>query len=132
VCFYICFAGLTVSLYPCDNKSLYILIVIIVVQSGCVEVCKRIKCHNICLLSLTWLDINSQFVCKGPIHKLLSQLAIRFEHHNSWSADNECQNRKRGRSQPCPAYILNLRCPRSLYVLSFEPSKTYVEFKVAS
>lgn len=87
---------------------------------------------NICSLTLTWLDINSQFVCKGPIHKLLSQLAIRFEHRNSWSADNESKNKKRDRSQPCPAYILNLRCPRSLYVLSFEPSKTYVEFKVVS
>jgi len=87
---------------------------------------------NICSLTLTWLDINSQFVCKGPVHKLLSQLAIRFEHRNSWSADNESQNKKRGRFQPCPAYILNLRCPRSLYVLSFEPSKTYVEFKVVS
>ncbi|GAU28111.1 hypothetical protein TSUD_223520 [Trifolium subterraneum] len=86
-------------------------------------------CNTLDMKALQYLYINSQFVCKGPIHKLLSQLAIRFEHHNSRSADNECQNRKRGRSQPCPAYILNLRCPRSLYVLSFEPSKTYVEFK---
>ncbi|XP_050906323.1 DNA mismatch repair protein MLH3 isoform X3 [Lathyrus oleraceus] len=86
-------------------------------------------CNTIDMKALQYLYINSQFVCKGPIHKLLSQLAIRFEHRNSWSADSECKNKKRDRSQPCPAYILNLRCPRSLYVLSFEPSKTYVEFK---
>ncbi|CAK8540118.1 unnamed protein product [Lathyrus sativus] len=86
-------------------------------------------CNTFDMKALQYLYINSQFVCKGPIHKLLSQLAIRFEHRNSWSADNECKNKKRDRSQPCPAYILNLRCPRSLYVLSFEPSKTYVEFK---
>ncbi|CAI8588467.1 unnamed protein product [Vicia faba] len=86
-------------------------------------------CNTLDMKALQYLYINSQFVCKGPIHKLLSQLAIRFEHRNSWSADNECKNKKRDRSQPCPAYILNLRCPRSLYVLSFEPSKTYVEFK---
>lgn len=86
-------------------------------------------CNTLDMKALQYLYINSQFVCKGPVHKLLSQLAIRFEHRNSWSADNESQNKKRGRFQPCPAYILNLRCPRSLYVLSFEPSKTYVEFK---
>ncbi|XP_058777682.1 DNA mismatch repair protein MLH3 isoform X1 [Vicia villosa] len=86
-------------------------------------------CNTLDMKALQYLYINSQFVCKGPIHKLLSQLAIRFEHRNSWSADNECKNKKRDRSQPCPAYILNLRCPRSLYVLSFGPSKTYVEFK---
>ncbi|CAL0314267.1 unnamed protein product [Lupinus luteus] len=75
------------------------------------------------------LDINSQFVCKGPIHKLLSQLAIRFEDLNSRDTDDEFRNKKRSRFQPCPAYILNLTCPRSLYDLTFEPSKTYVQFK---
>nr|KYP66578.1 DNA mismatch repair protein mutL [Cajanus cajan] len=39
------------------------------------------------------------------------------------------RNKKRTRSQPCPAYLLNLSCPRSLYDLAFEPSKTYVIFK---
>ncbi|CAJ1930674.1 unnamed protein product [Sphenostylis stenocarpa] len=68
-----------------------------------------------------------QYVC--PIHKLLSQLALRFEHLNSWNTDNEFRSKKRTRCQPCPAYLLNLSCPRSMYDLAFEPSKTYVKFK---
>ncbi|KAL5168742.1 DNA mismatch repair protein MLH3 [Glycine soja] len=67
---------------------------------------------------------NSQFVCKGPVHKLMRQLANRFEHLNSWNTDEEFRNKKRTRCQPCPAYLLNLSCPRSLYDLAFEPSKT--------
>ncbi|KAH1224138.1 DNA mismatch repair protein MLH3 [Glycine max] len=65
---------------------------------------------------------------KGPVHKLMRQLANRFEHLNSWNTDEEFRNKKRTRCQPCPAYLLNLSCPRSLYDLAFEPSKT-VKFK---
>ncbi|KAF5181679.1 Dna mismatch repair protein mlh3 [Thalictrum thalictroides] len=39
------------------------------------------------------------------------------------------QSGKRSRTQAYSAYILNLRCPRSSYDLTFEPSKTTVEFK---
>ncbi|XP_059437767.1 DNA mismatch repair protein MLH3 isoform X3 [Corylus avellana] len=76
-----------------------------------------------------YVYINSRFVCKGPIHKLLNQLATSFECLDPWKVNNGSQNRKRSRSQAYPAYILNLSCPRSLYDLTFEPSKTYVEFK---
>ncbi|KAL1294382.1 hypothetical protein AAHE18_19G138000 [Arachis hypogaea] len=69
-------------------------------------------------------DVNSQFVSSGPIYKLLSQLANRFEHLNSWNTNNEFENKKKSRSQPCPAYILNISFPRSFYDLTFEPSKT--------
>ncbi|KAK7367190.1 hypothetical protein VNO80_09199 [Phaseolus coccineus] len=69
-----------------------------------------------------------QYVC--PIHKLLNQLAIRFEHLNSWNTDNEFRIKKRSRCQAGPAYLLNLSCPRSMYDLAFEPSKTYVKFKI--
>ncbi|KAK7252629.1 hypothetical protein RIF29_36714 [Crotalaria pallida] len=86
-------------------------------------------CNTLNMKTLEYVYINSQFVCKGPIHKLLSQLAIRFGDLNSWDTNDEFQNKKRSRSQPCPAYILNLSCPRSLYDLTFEPSKTYVQFK---
>lgn len=84
------------------------------------------------LLSLTCPDINSQFISKGPIHKLLNQLAVRFEHLYPLNADDKLQNKKRSRSQAYPVYILNLLCPRSLYDLTFEPSKTSVQFKVVS
>ncbi|XP_019423949.1 PREDICTED: DNA mismatch repair protein MLH3 isoform X1 [Lupinus angustifolius] len=86
-------------------------------------------CNTLNMKALEYVYINSQFVCKGPIHKLLSQLAIRFEDLNSQGTDDELQNKKRSRFQQCPAYILNLSCPRSLYDLTFEPSKTYVQFK---
>ncbi|XP_031093801.1 uncharacterized protein LOC115998375 isoform X3 [Ipomoea triloba] len=65
--------------------------------------------------------INSRFICKGPIHKMLNNLAASF---NIGS-----QSEKQSRSQICPAFILNLNCPKSCYDLTFEPSKTSVEFK---
>ncbi|XP_054825799.1 DNA mismatch repair protein MLH3 [Prosopis cineraria] len=86
-------------------------------------------CNNFTLKALQYIYINSQFISKGPIHKLLSQLAVRFEHQDSQNAGDKFQNKKRSRSQAYPAYILNLLCPRSLYDLTFEPSKTSVQFR---
>ncbi|XP_075655898.1 DNA mismatch repair protein MLH3 [Castanea sativa] len=86
-------------------------------------------CDGFGIKAFQYVYINSRFVCKGPIHKLLNQLATRFECLDSWAVNDGSQNRKRSRSQAYPAYILNLICPRSLYDLTFEPSKTYVEFK---
>lgn len=76
------------------------------------------------------VDINSRYICKGPIHKLMNQLAACFEFPDSWKGDNESRKGKRNRSEACPAYILNLCCPQSFYDLIFEPSKTDVVFKV--
>ncbi|GAV83033.1 MutL_C domain-containing protein/HATPase_c_3 domain-containing protein [Cephalotus follicularis] len=73
-------------------------------------------------------NINSRFVCKGPIHKLLNRLAARFECFDPWKL-NMSKKVKRSRSQAYPAYMVNLCCPRSLYDITFEPSKTYAEFK---
>ncbi|XP_031382193.1 DNA mismatch repair protein MLH3 isoform X4 [Punica granatum] len=75
-----------------------------------------------------YVYINSQFICKGPIHKAVNQLAAKFEFSNSWDTFG-LPNGKRNRPRACPAYLLRLSCPRSLYDLSFEPSKTCVEFK---
>lgn len=105
---------------------------VIRVYSRCVELDKNQMLYMFSPLSLTCPDINSQFISKGPIHKLLNQLAIRFEHLDLWNVDGKFQNKKRTRSQACPAYILNLSCPRSLYDLTFEPSMTCVQFKVVS
>ncbi|XP_019182756.1 PREDICTED: DNA mismatch repair protein MLH3 isoform X4 [Ipomoea nil] len=68
-----------------------------------------------------YVYINSRFICKGPIHKMLNNLAASF---NIGS-----QSEKQSRPQICPAFILNLNCPKSCYDLTFEPSKTSVEFK---
>ncbi|KAK4347571.1 hypothetical protein RND71_033910 [Anisodus tanguticus] len=66
-------------------------------------------------------DINSRFVSKGQIHKLLNNIAMSFES----ASDIE----QRSRSQIYPLFLLNLNCPRSFYDLTLEPSKTSVEFK---
>ncbi|KAG5586241.1 hypothetical protein H5410_046675 [Solanum commersonii] len=72
-------------------------------------------------LDLRNANINSRLVSKGPIHKLLNNIAMSFDS----ASDIEKQNR----SQIYPLFLLNLNCPRSLYDLTLEPSKTSVEFK---
>ncbi|KAL1352155.1 hypothetical protein AAHE18_06G146600 [Arachis hypogaea] len=79
------------------------------------------------LYSMSMLT-HSSLAC-GLIHMLLSQLANRFEHLNSWNTKNEFKNKKKSRFQPCPAYILNISCLHSFYDLTFESSKTWVQFK---
>ncbi|KAL2522157.1 DNA mismatch repair protein MLH3 [Forsythia ovata] len=80
--------------------------------------------------AIQYVYINSRFICKGAIHKLLNQLAARFDSLNSWKPGTGSQKGKRNRCQICPLFILNLSCPRSYYdVITFEQSKTSVEFK---
>ncbi|KAK4777600.1 hypothetical protein SAY87_017787 [Trapa incisa] len=76
-----------------------------------------------------YVYINSQFICKSPIHKLVNQLAAKFDFSTSWKDHFGFQNGKRSRPHACPAYLLRLNCPRVMYDLTFEHSKTYVEFK---
>ncbi|GAB4847629.1 hypothetical protein Ancab_026690 [Ancistrocladus abbreviatus] len=79
-------------------------------------------------LSLTkgiqYIYINSRFIVKGPIHKLLNHLA-----NSCWDQLTGDRAGKRSRPQACPTYYLNLTCPRSLYDLHLESSRTSVEFK---
>ncbi|KAK0604478.1 hypothetical protein LWI29_015995 [Acer saccharum] len=86
-------------------------------------------CNTFSNKAFQYVYINSRYICKGPIHKLMNQLAAGFECLDSWKVSNGSRKGKRNRSQAYPAYILNLSCPRSLYDLTFEPSKTYVVFK---
>ncbi|CAE6157866.1 unnamed protein product [Arabidopsis arenosa] len=74
-------------------------------------------------------DINSRFISKGPIHKLLNNLATSFECADDWKPTDGQQTGRRNRLQSNPGYILCITCPRHLYEFSFEPSKTHVEFK---
>ncbi|CAN0873675.1 DNA mismatch repair protein MLH3 [Linum grandiflorum] len=74
-----------------------------------------------------YVYINSRFVFKGPIHKLLNHLAMTFEVLDSSGAMSE--KGKRSQTQACIAYIMNLYCPRDLYDLTLETSKTYADFK---
>ncbi|XP_075091265.1 LOW QUALITY PROTEIN: DNA mismatch repair protein MLH3-like [Nicotiana tabacum] len=70
---------------------------------------------------LQYFYINLRFVSKGPIHKLLNNLAMSF--------DSASDIERRSSSQIYPLFLLNLNCPRSSYDLTLEPSKTSVEFK---
>lgn len=82
---------------------------------------------NLFSLTFTDADINSRFVCNGPIHKMLNQLAAGYE---DGEFDQLSRNEKRSRLQTYPTFVLNLSCPRSLYDITFEPSKNFVEFRV--
>ncbi|CAH8315012.1 unnamed protein product [Eruca vesicaria subsp. sativa] len=75
------------------------------------------------------VNINSRFVSKGPIHKLLNNLAASFDCTDDWKPTDGLQTGRRSRLQSNPGYILCITCPRHLYEFSFEPSKTNVEFK---
>lgn len=86
-------------------------------------------CDSFAIKAFQYVYINSRFVCKSPIHKLVNQLAKEFEYVNARRSIDGLQKGKRSRSCAGPAYILKLSCPRSLYDLSFEPSKTSVQFK---
>ncbi|KAK2657642.1 hypothetical protein Ddye_010694 [Dipteronia dyeriana] len=86
-------------------------------------------CNTFSNKAFQFVYINSRYICKGPIHKLMNQLAAGFECLDSWKVNSGSRKGKRNRSQAYPAYILNLSCPQSLYDLTFEPSKTYVVFK---
>ncbi|XP_033142173.1 DNA mismatch repair protein MLH3 isoform X3 [Brassica rapa] len=79
--------------------------------------------------ALQYIYINSRFVSKGPIHKLLNNFAASFDSTDDWKPTDGLQTGRRNRLQPCPGYILCITCPRHLYEFSFEPSKTNVEFK---
>lgn len=81
-------------------------------------------------MAFTVTDINSRFVSKGPIHKLLNNFAASFDCTDDWKLTDGLQTGRRNRLQSNPGYILCITCPRHLYEFSFEPSKTNVEFKV--
>lgn len=76
-------------------------------------------------------DVNSRFICKGPIHKLLNQLAAKFDLSNSWKPTTDSVFEKQNRCHLIPTFILNLNCPRSYYdIVTSDRSRTTVEFKV--
>ncbi|KAJ0240725.1 DNA mismatch repair protein MLH3 [Hirschfeldia incana] len=79
--------------------------------------------------ALQYIYINSRFISKGPIHKLLNNFAASFDSTDDWKPTDGLHTGRRSRIQPCPGYILCITCPRHLYEFSFEPSKTNVEFK---
>ncbi|KAJ0097652.1 hypothetical protein Patl1_29279 [Pistacia atlantica] len=114
---------LSICLYPCLFKST------IDMQFCLLSWDIEDLVHRVWLLTFIMADINSRFICKGPIHKLVNNLASNFDCLDSWKANNGSQKGKKSRSQVCPTYILNLGCPQALYDLTFEPSKTYVVFK---
>ncbi|KAK8653150.1 hypothetical protein V6N13_127163 [Hibiscus sabdariffa] len=86
-------------------------------------------CDGFSFKTFQYVYINSRFICKGPIHKFLNNLATSFESLYPEKTNNWTKNGKRSRSQVVPSFIMNISCPPSFYDLTFEPSKAYVEFK---
>ncbi|GMH23998.1 hypothetical protein Nepgr_025841 [Nepenthes gracilis] len=81
-------------------------------------------CDSPSTKAIQYIYINSRFIVKGPIHKLLNNLSS-----TCWNQMNGDKVGKRSRPQACPTYCLNLTCPRSFYDLISEFSRTSVEFK---
>ncbi|XP_057809342.1 uncharacterized protein LOC131023776 isoform X2 [Salvia miltiorrhiza] len=82
------------------------------------------------LKAIQYVYINSRFVYKGPIHKLVNQLAAKFDLSSSWQFATSSQREKQNKYDKCPAFILNLQCPTSYYdIITSEQSRTSVEFK---
>ncbi|CAI9272212.1 unnamed protein product [Lactuca saligna] len=83
-------------------------------------------CETFSVKAFQYFYINSRYISRGPIHKLLNQLATDSE---LLKGDIRSECGKRSRCHACLTYILNLTCPRAHYDLSFEPTKTCAEFK---
>ncbi|KAL3828072.1 hypothetical protein ACJIZ3_016874 [Penstemon smallii] len=80
--------------------------------------------------AIQYVYINSRFICKGPIHKLVNELATKFDLSNSLKPTTCSQSEKQNRCHMCPTFILNLNCPRSYYdIVTSERSRTSVEFQ---
>ncbi|KAF3789103.1 DNA mismatch repair protein [Nymphaea thermarum] len=77
-------------------------------------------------------DINTRFVSKGLIHHLLNNQTAYFQ--LNWKNKFRCRNRTKQPfpfQQTYPAYVLNLCCPISCYMIAYESSKAVLKFKVS-
>ncbi|XP_073158982.1 DNA mismatch repair protein MLH3 isoform X2 [Henckelia pumila] len=102
------------------------------ISSGALNVSGHVSppLQNFSLKVIQYIYINSRFICKGPIHKLLNQLAAKFDLLNSSKPTAGSQSVKRNKGQMGPMFILNINCPRSYYdIVASEQSRTSVEFK---
>ncbi|XP_059066058.1 uncharacterized protein LOC131059993 isoform X2 [Cryptomeria japonica] len=81
--------------------------------------------------------INSHFVQKTPIHKLLNKQSTKIK-SILVPSDDDLDQIDRGNEKPVkdscemhlyPAYVLNLSCSLLSYDITYEVSKTMVEFK---
>lgn len=75
-------------------------------------------------------DINHRFVQKTPLHKFLNRWGksdARIDGVESKRIEKVGTSLGRRRY---PAFVLNLSCQPSDYDITFEATKTYVEFKV--
>ncbi|KMT08851.1 hypothetical protein BVRB_6g135740 [Beta vulgaris subsp. vulgaris] len=74
--------------------------------------------------AVQYIYVNSRFVVKGPIHKVLNRLADMG--YDQLRGD---RGEKRSQAPAGPLYCLNLTCPRYSYGLNLEFSRASVEFK---
>lgn len=84
------------------------------------------KGHN--SANLQFVYVNGRFVCKSPIHKLLSRLLAQYVYDRS--ARDECKRDRIGRRPLLHGvYCVNISCAPQEYDICFEPGKTLIEFK---
>ncbi|KAH7431260.1 hypothetical protein KP509_08G039800 [Ceratopteris richardii] len=79
--------------------------------------------------AVQFLYLNGRFVHKTPVHKLINDL---FQNRrNSHELENllGCSFSLATAKQVYPMYLINLHCPLSTYDITFEATKTAVEFK---
>ncbi|XP_051125704.1 DNA mismatch repair protein MLH3 isoform X2 [Andrographis paniculata] len=87
-------------------------------------------CEKFHLKVIQYVYINSRFVCKGPIHKCINQLAVKFDCSLSRLSASSSQNDKQNKYDICPTFVLNLCCQRSCYdMIDSGQSRRLVEFK---
>ncbi|KAI5079106.1 hypothetical protein GOP47_0006777 [Adiantum capillus-veneris] len=79
--------------------------------------------------AVQFLYLNGRFVHKTPVHKLINTLFLHSncgqELANPFKSDFSCP----GVKQALPMFLINLHCPLSTYDITFEATKTSVEFK---
>lgn len=75
-------------------------------------------------------DINHRFVYKTPFHKLLNRWGKSNAHIGGVESKGIEKVDTSLRRRAYPAFVLNLSCQLSDYDITFEATKTYVEFKV--
>lgn len=81
-----------------------------------------------------FLSINRRPVLRSRANKLLGELAasVARQHHHGGAVGRGSQSDTEERRGRGAVYCLDIALPLNAYDVTFEPAKTYVEFKVSN
>eukprot|EP00250_Pteridium_aquilinum_P024621 c29344_g1_i1 orf=128-2314(+) len=79
--------------------------------------------------ALQFLYLNGRFVHKTPVHKLINTLFLHGYCGHELGNPPEAGMSSAASKHVYPMFLLNLQCPLSWYDITFEATKTSVEFK---